>query len=44
VLNGVSQCSGVAEFVGSKTIVLIQSIDENGRNTNEVMSHCGNSM
>ena len=39
-----SQCSCVAEFVGSKTIVLIQSIDGNRRNTNEVMSHCGNSM
>ncbi len=44
LLNGVSQCSCVAEFIGSKTIVLIQSIDGNGGNTNEVMSHCGNSM
>ncbi len=44
LLNGVSQCSCVAQFVGSKTIVLIHSIDGNRRNTNEVMSHCGHSM
>ncbi len=37
LLNGVFQCSCVTEFVGSKTIVLIQSIYRNRRNTNDTV-------